>query len=150
LPGPTTDHQRISRNLGFLLHGYVQEHRLGEVLCAPVDVILDRGTVVQPDVLFVSTPRLGMISKRGIEGPPDLVLEILSDGTESFDRGTKRQIYLRYGVTHYWIVDPEARVLAEHVRSGNDYELRATHAAPAVCCTSAFPDLELDLARVFP
>jgi Uma2 family endonuclease len=150
LPGPTTDHQRISRNLGFLLHQHVLDHGLGEILSSPIDVILDRGTVVQPDVLFVSTQRSGMISKRGIEGPPDLVVEILSDGTESFDRGAKRQIYLRYGVTHYWIVDPDARLLAEYVRSGNDYELRATHASPSVCRATLFPELELDLSRVFP
>jgi Uma2 family endonuclease len=91
-----------------------------------------------------------MISKRGIEGPPDLVVEILSESTQSFDRGTKRQVYARYGVDHYWIVDPEARTLSEHVRRGNDYALLATHTAPAVCRTTLFPDLELDLGRVFP
>jgi Uma2 family endonuclease len=146
----TTLHQRVSRNLGFLLHLYVNEHQLGEVLTAPLDVILDRGTVVQPDILFVSKLRLGMISKRGVEGPPDLVVEVLSEGTQSFDRRTKKQVYARYGVDHYWIVDPEARALAEHVRSGHDYAHLATHTAPAVCRTMLFPDLELDLARVFP
>ncbi len=149
-PAPGTQHQRISRNLEVLLHLHVQERRLGEVLDAPVDVILDRGTVVQPDLLFVSTPRLGMISRRGVEGPPDLVVEILSESTQSLDRGAKRQAYARYGVAHYWIVDPEARVIAELVRRDNEYELRATHAAPGTCRTILFPDLDLDLARVFP
>lgn len=149
-PAPLTLHQRVSRNLAVLLHLHVQERGLGEILAAPTDVILDRSTVVQPDLLFVSTARLGMISRRAIEGPPDLVVEILSDGTQSFDRGAKRQIYARYGVGHYWIVDPEARVLAEHVRRGNDYELCGTHAAPSTCRPAPFSDLELDLARVFP
>jgi len=150
MSSPATQHQRVSRNLGVLLHLHVNEHQLGEVLTAPLDVILDRGTVVQPDILFVSKLRLGVISKRGIEGPPDLVVEVLSESTQSFDRGAKRQVYARYGVDHYWIVDPEARALAEHVRSRNDYALLATHTAPAVCRTALFPDLQLELARVFP
>jgi len=78
-PSPSTRHQRISRNLEVLLHLHVQQHGLGEILDAPVDVILDRGTVAQPDLLFVSTPRLAIISERGIEGPPDLAVEILSE-----------------------------------------------------------------------
>lgn len=149
-PAPGTQHQRISRNLEFILHAFVEQHRLGEMLDAPVDVILDRGTVVQPDLLFVSTPRLDMISRRGVEGPPDLVVEILSESTQSLDRGAKRQVYARYGVAHYWIVDPESRAIAEHVRTGTDYELRATHTAPGTCRTALFPELQLDLARVFP
>src|SRR5262245_39997816 len=148
-PSPGTQHQRITLDLAVVLYAHVKERRLGQILIAPLDVILDRGTVVQPDLLFVSTPRLGVVSKRGIEGPPDLVVEILSESTQSFDRGAKQQAYARYGVDHYWIVDPEARPLSEHVRSGNDYALHVTHTAPAVCRTTLFPDLELDLASVF-
>jgi len=118
-PAPSTRHQLISRNLEFLLHAHARERRLGEVMDAPVDVILDRGTVVQPDLLFVSSARLGIISERGIEGAPDLAVEILSESTQAIDRGAKRQLYARYGVLHYWIVDPASRSLAEHVLSGS-------------------------------
>ncbi len=146
---PTTQHQRISRNLKFALHGHVLEHSLGEVLNAPVDVILDRGTVVQPDLLFVATPRLAIIRQRAVEGAPDLVVEILSESTESMDGGPKRQVYARYGVTHYWIVAPAGCSLAEHVLHERAYDLRATYLAGQPCKTAAFPELTLDLAAIF-
>jgi Uma2 family endonuclease len=150
-PAPSTTHQRISRNLEFVLHAYVTQHELGEVLDAPVDVILDRTTVVEPDLVFVARARASIITERAIEGPPDLVVEILSPSTEQRDRGAKQQLYGRYGVQHYWRVDPVARSLTELVLSGASYVLRATHLADAEPFRSAlFPDLAVDLATIFP
>ena len=74
---------------------------LGEVLYAPLDCILDDTTIVQPDLVFVDTTRLGQISERGIEGPPTLVIEIISPSTKRIDRVRKRQLYGRYGVPYY-------------------------------------------------
>jgi Uma2 family endonuclease len=148
-PAPTSRHQRISRNLEFILHGHVSARGLGEVFDAPIDVILDRETVVQPDLLFVSSARAAIISERGVEAAPDLVVEILSPSTEALDRGPKRQLYARYGVVHYWIVDPEARSLTEYVLQSGQYALRATHPAAQTCTTAVFPDLSINLPVVF-
>ena len=79
---PTTLHQRVSRNLEFLLHREVQARGLGEVFDAPVDVILDESTVVVPDLAFVSKDRSSIVGERAIEGAPDLTVEILSASTE--------------------------------------------------------------------
>jgi Uma2 family endonuclease len=150
-PAPSTTHQRISRNLAYVLHTYITQHGLGEVLNAPVDVILDRTTVVEPDLLFVARTRASIITERAIEGPPDLVVEILSPSTEQRDRGVKQQVYARYGVQHYWRVDPAARSVAELVLSGATYALRATHLAQGEPFRSAlFPELSIDLAAIFP
>jgi Uma2 family endonuclease len=148
-PAPSTSHQRASRNLEFLLHQHVRQHRLGEIFDAPVDVLLDRGTVLQPDIVFVSRERSGMVSERGIEGPPDLVAEILSPATEEHDRGLKQQLYARHGVRHYWILDTNARSLSELVLTGGAYSVRATTIAPASARTAVFPDLDIDLGEVF-
>jgi Uma2 family endonuclease len=149
-PAPSTTHQRISRNLEFVLHAHVAQLALGEVLDAPVDVILDRSTVVQPDLVFVASARLSIITERGIEGAPDLVVEILSPGTEQRDRGFKQQLYGRYGVMHYWRVDPSARSLTELVLNGDSYSVRATHlAGPGPITCALFPELRIDLAQVF-
>jgi Uma2 family endonuclease len=149
-PAPSTAHQRISRNLGFLLHGHVQSRGFGEVLYAPVDVILDRVTVVQPDLVFIASARLGMVRDRAVEGAPDLVVEILSPSTEQRDRGAKQQVYARYGVLHYWLVDGAARTLTELVLAHGAYTQRAVHQLGEPFRSAALPELSIDLGTVFP
>ena len=150
-PAPSTTHQRISRNLEFILHAHVVAARLGEILDAPVDVIFADTTVVEPDLLFVSSARSGLISERGVEGAPDLVVEILSPSTQQRDLGLKRQLYARHRVPHYWCVDPAARTLTELVLAGDPDGVRAVHGAESgPVRTALFPELEFDLARVFP
>ena len=148
-PAPNTPHQRTSRNLEFLLLQHARAHDLGEVYYAPFDVIFGRTSVVQPDILFVRRDRIGIITERGVEGAPDLVVEILSPSTQEQDHGIKQLLYLRYGVAHYWLADPVAMSLTEHVLAERQYVIRATHVAPAQARTALFPELAIDLAEVF-
>ncbi len=148
-PAPTTAHQRISRNLEFVLHAHVMAGDLGEVFDAPIDVVFDRGTVMQPDLVFVSQARLGIVRERCIDGAPDLVIEILSPGTERRDRGAKQQIYERYGVTHYWRVDPASQSLTELVLREGAYVLRGAHGSGEDFRSLLFPELAIDLALAF-
>lgn len=110
-PAPSPRHQRISGNLNEVLRQHVKRRRLGEVLYAPIDCILSETTVVQPDLVYLDSSRLPAVSARGIEEPPTLVVEILSPSTTLVDRSTKRQLYARYGIPFYWIVDPEAHAV---------------------------------------
>jgi Uma2 family endonuclease len=148
-PAPLLVHQHISRNLEFILHRHVRERGLGEVYYAPVDVILARTTVVQPDLVFVAKARAAILSERGIEGAPDLVVEILSPATAERDQGTKQQLYARHGVQHYWLVDPAAKTLGELILEGAAYERKATYVAPAHVTPALLPELTIDLAEVF-
>ncbi|MBN1960348.1 MAG: Uma2 family endonuclease [Deltaproteobacteria bacterium] len=75
-PAPLVIHQRISRKLEFILLTYIEKNNLGEIFDAPVDVILSRTNVVQPDLVFVAKERSSIIAERGIFGAPDLVVEI--------------------------------------------------------------------------
>ena len=149
-PAPRIVHQRISRNLELVLHSYVEQHGLGEVLYAPVDVILTDTTVVQPDLLYVSRPRLPIVREHGIVAAPDLVVEILSKSTAERDRGVKRQLYARYGVAHYWLVDPGERTLSEHLLQQGAYALKGVFNAGAVFTPTLFAGLSIDLGGVFP
>jgi Uma2 family endonuclease len=108
-PSPDPVHTRIAFNLASLLERFVAEHNLGWVTPAPVDVLLGEGDYVQPDVVFVRREHRVEITDRGIEVPPDLVVEVLSPSTAFRDRGLKRERYARFGVPEYWIIDPEAR-----------------------------------------
>jgi Uma2 family endonuclease len=148
-PAPAPKHQAVARNLLFILHGHVQERRLGTVYCAPIDVILENTTIVQPDLIFLARGREAIITNRAIEGPPDLVIEILSPSSARRDRGTKAGLYARFGIRHYWLVDPDGRVLELYEAEGAEYCLATTHDRAARVRTALFPDLEIDLGQVW-
>lgn len=107
-PAPRPRHELISQRLNRHLDDFVNEHGLGWVFTAPIDVLFADGEYVEPDLVFVRRERVGIISDRGIEAAPDLVVEILSGSTAPIDRGPKLRQYARFGVPLYWIVDPEA------------------------------------------
>jgi Uma2 family endonuclease len=112
-PAPGTEHQRVSSKLHLAIGIALEEAkgRFGgggcELFAAPTDVFLEAG-VVQPDLLIVCDP--AKVSPRGIEGAPDLVVEILSPSTASKDTVRKRWSYEAAGVPEYLIVDPDERI----------------------------------------
>jgi Uma2 family endonuclease len=110
---PYCDHQSVVTRATVILDLHVREHDLGRVLVSPVDVVLDEGRalVLQPDVVFVSRARAGIVRDQ-IWGAPDLVVEVLSPGTRRRDLTQKRQWYARYGVREYWIIDPRMGEIA--------------------------------------
>jgi Uma2 family endonuclease len=107
-PSPSTQHQRLVRRLSRTLENSARELG-GEVLFAPMDVHLSDDTVVQPDVLYVSSDRSDRIQEQEINGAPDLVLEVASPSTSHLDAFDKKQLYEAHGVREYWIVDPETK-----------------------------------------
>lgn len=106
-PSPGLRHQRMVKRLVLLLHNFVEECGLGEVFISPFDVLFAEGDYLEPDVLYVREDRARVVTDRGIDGCPDLVVEVLSPSTESRDRGIKLERYRHYGVPEYWIVDPD-------------------------------------------
>ncbi len=97
-------------------------------------MLFGEGDYVEPDLVFVRRERGGQVlSDRGVEGAPDLVVEIVSPASEARDRGIKLDRYRLFGVGGYWIVDPEREAVevwalgdgaAESVRYGGDERLR--------------------------
>ena len=112
-PAPNLKHQRVQLRLGIRLGQFIEERGLGEFFFAPCDVVLSDTDVVQPDLLFVSRERAHLLTGGdNVRGAPDLVVEILSPATAERDRGYKRALYARHGVTEYWLVDPAAETVA--------------------------------------
>lgn len=111
VPSPSTYHQDIICNVHLMLGPFVRDGGLGRVLVAPCDVVLSRDTVLQPDVLFVSKEREGIIALPGVQGAPDLVIEVLAPGTADRDRTIKRALYAQYGVQECWIIDPDLKTI---------------------------------------
>ena len=111
-PAPTFRHQRVSLRLVITLERLLEEPGHGVVVQAPFGVEFPAtGEGVQPDLLFVSEARRGIISNAWITGAPDLVVEVLSPSTASRDRGLKLRLYERQGVREYWIVDPDENAI---------------------------------------
>jgi len=120
-PTPQTDHQFILGNLYRILDAYIRKNKLGLVLLAPTDVVLSMTDIVQPDIVYVSKEREHIITKKNIIAAPDLVIEILSEATEKTDRTTKKELYERFGVKEYWIVETERKVIEVYQRKENLY-----------------------------
>ncbi|MCH8309384.1 MAG: Uma2 family endonuclease [Chloroflexi bacterium] len=148
-PSPVPQHQMISRNLFRMLDDFVASQNLGELLYAPMDVVLSEHDVFQPDILFVSRNRLHIIGDRNIQGAPDLVIEILSPSTETRDRGVKLNQYLRYGVREYWIIDPQERTL-EVLRAGNtEFETVRVYPEGATATSPVLEGIQVEVDRLF-
>jgi Uma2 family endonuclease len=148
-PAPSTKHQTASVNLLVLLSQYIKERDLGKLFHAPIDLILESTSVLQPDLLFVSQARRHIITERAVEGAPDLVVEILSPTTSRTDRVTKAQIYARHGVPVYWIVDPEREAIEIYLLEADGYRLAATLLGKTPMAASPFPELKIAARDVF-
>jgi Uma2 family endonuclease len=152
VPSPTTAHQRISRNLEYLLMQFIRRHGLGELFYAPCDVVLGQGKereVVEPDLLFITRHRRHIITDKEIQGAPDLVVEILSPGTEARDRGYKKVLYGRYGVREYWIIDPQTQSLEVYTLDEEGLVLQKTYGDAQTIESGLFPGMSIELAEVF-
>ena len=149
-PAPGTTHQATLLNLVVILHAHVNARGLGDVYPAPVDCIFETVTVVQPDIVFIETGRRSVISERGIEGAPTLAVEIISPSTTGIDRRRKLQLYARYAVPYYWIVDPPARTIEAYRFSGGQYEAAGALSGGAGVVLAPFPDLILDPGAIWP
>lgn len=104
-PGPRLDHQRVARDLGALMLRLAREHGLGEVV-GPMTVHVHDELVFEPDLIFIRANRMEIADPEShVHGVPDLVVEILSPSTRTYDRTLKRKHYLDAGVPELWIVD---------------------------------------------
>ncbi|MEM2493637.1 MAG: Uma2 family endonuclease [Nitrososphaerota archaeon] len=150
VPSPDTEHQDIVGNLFRALSDHVTEHRLGKVYVAPLDVVLgDEEEVVQPDILYISHQRRGIITREEIRGAPDLVVEVLSPSTAQRDRTLKKKVYARHGVQEYWIVDPQAQTVEVYEWRPKGFERVGLYGAEQMLTSRILPTLRIPLREIF-
>ncbi|HJZ67541.1 MAG TPA: Uma2 family endonuclease [Blastocatellia bacterium] len=128
-PLPNLKHQRVSRNIVGIFSGYLDHNPIGEILYTP-GVIFSNFSGVIPDLVFVSSEQRDEIASGDrIMGAPVLVIEIISPGAENLrrDRLVKKQLYAKYDVKEYWLVDPETRAIEAYVLENGLFELRAVY-----------------------
>jgi Uma2 family endonuclease len=107
-PTPTGQHQRVLKELLVQFDLTLKKSGIGEVFIAPLDVFLDEiSNAIQPDLFFIEAKNLSMVDPNGhVHGVPDLIIEILSPGNAKHDKVRKKDLYEKFGVKEYWIVDP--------------------------------------------
>lgn len=125
-PGPNAVHQLMLQQLMDAINRSCLNEYV--IFLAPIDVILSETEVRQPDIVVLHRERLSVVTKRGIEGPPDLVVEVLSPHSVKRDRSGKLTAYAKYRIPEYWIVDANNEVLEQHVLKGERYELVEVYA----------------------
>jgi Uma2 family endonuclease len=148
-PAPTYWHQEVSARLFWEMRRYVEQEELGKVLYSPLDVILSDEDVFQPDIVFVSTARRGIIVTEGIRGVPDLCVEVLSPSTRDLDLKTKRLIYARHGVPELWIVDPDANTFRVFRLREDPHRAAALLRAKDTLTTRLLPGFTMKLDKLF-
>lgn len=147
-PSPDMWHQDWIGELYMILRNHARRHKLGKVLVAPFDVILDPANVVQPDLIFVAAANLGILQRRGIFGVPDLLIELVSPSSVRRDRYDKRELYARFGVKEYWIGDPANRSLEILSLKEGRYELHGAAEEKGRLTSLVLAGLEFDLTEV--
>ncbi len=150
-PSPITKHQKVSGRIFAKIFNFLENTPLGAVFSAPYDVIFSNIDIVVPDILFVSDDRKAIITEKNIQGAPDLVIEILSESTRRTDEVKKRNLYERYGVAEYWIVDPELETVKVYKMTDEGYvrpDLLSLERGD-VLVTPLLPNFSLPLSEVF-
>ena len=168
-PSPNPKHQRVVVNLVWMVRAYLEEHPIGRVFSAPLDIVLSKFDVVEPDLLYVSRERLERhLNDRNLAAAPELVIEVLSPSTRRRDEGVKHRLYERYGVLEYWRIDPVSDGVKVFQVSGQcrvrspargrlvegrlvlQAELSLQAGAPApVLTTPLLPGIRLPLDKIF-
>jgi len=148
-PAPTPFHQQILSNLNDFVKKSARKIG-GKVFFSLIDLYVDKKNVFQPDLLFLSKKNLSFITERGIEGPPDLIVEIISSSNIFSDRNTKKKTYLNFGVLEYWIVDPGNKTLEVYLKNQDNPDVPFLYlAGEGEVKSTVLADLSFDLKEIF-
>ena len=146
LASPTVRHQELSMRLSVVM-GPFFKGKPCRLFVAPLDVVLSEDTVVQPDLLVVCDPK--KITGACIRGTPDLVIEILSPSSASYDRLLKFKRYADAGVKEYWLVSPELAMIEIFTLDGGSFRLDDGFMQQERLRSALFSELAFAMADVF-
>jgi Uma2 family endonuclease len=148
-PSPLALHQQIMFDLSEIIVLFnIQNGRKGRWMYAPMDVKFDDGNVLQPDVLYITEGRKEIIKER-VEGAPDLIIEILSPSNAYYDLRQKKDIYEKYGVKEYIIIDPIEQSAELYALKDGAYYLHQKAQNNEQLNSVVLPSLNFDLNKIF-
>lgn len=152
-PNPITRHQLLVGRLSFEIELYLRAHPgVGQLFGVPLDVVLSDHDVVAPDIILIAADQTEILTDKNVQGPPALVVEVLSPSTRRRDIGIKRQLFDRAGVREYWIVDGKLDRVEIHRRDAGSRLCPIVQIAAAdvgVLTTPILPGFAFPLNRLF-
>jgi Uma2 family endonuclease len=150
-PSPIPFHQVISHRVELAIGNFlVNKNDKGFFVSAPMDVMFDEGNVVQPDILYIKEERVSeIVTETRIEGAPDIIVEILSPSTAIYDLRQKKDIYEKYGVKEYIVIDPVSRNADLYALQDNAYYLHQKVSENEQLASLILPGCSLDLSKIF-
>jgi Uma2 family endonuclease len=144
-PAPSIRHQIVAGVL-FRTLDDLADASGGMTVQAPVDVVLADHSVVQPDVVYLSAEHRGIAAER-VEGPPDLVVEVISPGSIRRDRSEKLALYARSGIREYWLAEAAGRQIEFLVNQDGRFVVALPQGG--VYRSEVLPEIQLDLAKLW-
>jgi len=147
-PSPALEHQRTSKRLFHMLYILIEIPKKGEVFYSPADVYLDEKNVFQPDIVVLLKEGKAKVEEKGIFGPPDAVVEILSPSTAYYDLIVKKEVYERVGVKEYWLLDPNRKTFEIYKNTEEGFKL-SSQAREKGKVFSELLGIEIDLKEIF-
>jgi Uma2 family endonuclease len=148
-PVPSMKHQRISDRLSWKLGPFVQRRDLGWFYGHPIHIVLDEHVHYEPDLCFIRKGRV--VDPDGVKfhGPPDLIIEVISESNREHDTVTKFGDYARYGVREYWLADPATNEIQVWALESGQYAAVGTFGRGQRVTSRVLDGLKLDPAQVF-
>jgi Uma2 family endonuclease len=150
VPAPLPRHQVVQHLVADMLRDFAVEHG-GFAVASPIDIVFSDYDVLQPDVVFFGAARAHLVDlDRVIRNPPDLCVEVISPSTQDRDRGRKMQMFARFGVPEYWIIEPRVRRIEVYRLERGAYALVADLSGEGVIESPTTAGLVFSLAGLFP
>lgn len=147
---PQSRHQIVQSNLIRSFGNFVFEKQLGRIMGAPMDVVFSDKDSAQPDVFFVKKEREKIIEWDGLVwGSPDLIVEIISKGTGKHDRVDKYNLYEKFGVSEYWLVDPANQTVQVYFLEDKKYVLQQFQETEGAVKSKVLEGFEMEMEAVF-
>ena len=153
-PAPARIHQKLISNISYELQHYIKSNNGEcEVYVAPFDVILKNDneesinskSVVQPDISVICDKN--KLTDSGCTGSPDMIIEIVSPSNSSHDYITKLNLYQKYKIKEYWIIDPRVKKIYVYKLEENEfYDMVNSYTFQDKVKVNIYNDLEIDFS----
>lgn len=148
-PSPGWTHQEIVFEIASYLRDHLRKSGAGGVFIAPLDVELAPKDVFQPDIVVLLKANREKLKDGHIVGAPDLVVEVVSPGSETHDRYRKLAAYARARIPEYWIVDPDSHTVEVLICEGGEYTSQGVYRGKAILPSQIVPGLTVQVEQFF-
>jgi Uma2 family endonuclease len=147
-PTPIPKHQNVMGNTYTVIR-QISKTVGGKAFAAPLEIYLDDRVIPQPDVMWIAPDSKCIIDEKRLIGPPDLVVEIFSPGSVLYDRGDKFDIYQRYGVREYWMIDPTEEYVEVYKLADGQFVRQGIYGLGKQFTSSILSGTTIDVDKIF-